>query len=219
MNLRKLILKYQYRSDKNDLISEFFLPCLSNSIIYERCIEYVTIKSLITLSFGFQNFNDKNAMIKIITGNKFRSSDLNILSKLFYDQKINSSNKDILKNDKINMLRYIINNKKFKLKIAIPRSEKLDGVFAEKMGIFKDIHNNIVAFTGTSNETFDYQSRNFESVDVFTSWNDKSRIEIKTKDFDELWNNEIKYVRVYDFFEAEKKSLLKYAVEWATNTS
>jgi len=179
----------------------------------------VTIKSLITLSFGFQNFNDKNAMIKIITGNKFRSSDLNILSKLFYDQKINSSNKDILKNDKINMLRYIINNKKFKLKIAIPRSEKLDGVFAEKMGIFKDIHNNIVAFTGTSNETFDYQSRNFESVDVFTSWNDKSRIEIKTKDFDELWNNEIKYVRVYDFFEAEKKSLLKYAVEWATNTS
>ena len=219
MNLRKLILKYQYRSDKNDLISEFFLPCLSNSIIYERCIEYVTIKSLITLSFGFQNFNDKNAMIKIITGNKFRSSDLNILSKLFYDQKINSSNKDILKNDKINMLRYIINNKKFKLKIAIPRSEKLDGVFAEKMGIFKDIHNNIVAFTGTSNETFDYQSRNFESVDVFTSWNDKSRIKIKTKDFDELWNNEIKYVRVYDFFEAEKKSLLKYAVEWATNTS
>ena len=219
MNLRKLILKYQYRSDKHDLISEFFLPCLSNSIIYERCIEYVTIKSLITLSFGFQNFNDKNAMIKIITGNKFRSSDLNILSKLFCDQKINSNDKDILKNDKLNMLRYIINNKKFKLKIAIPRSEKLDGVFAEKMGVFKDIHNNIVAFTGTSNEAFDYQSRNFESIDVFTSWGDESRINIKTKDFDELWNNEIKYVRVYDFLEAEKKSLLKYAVEWATNTS
>ena len=103
------------------------------------------------------------------------------------------------------------------MKIAIPRSEKLDGVFAEKMGIFKDIHNNIIAFTGTSNETFDYQSRNFESVDVFTSWNDKDRIEIKTKDFDKLWNNEIKYIRVYDFLEAEKKSLLKYAVEWATS--
>jgi len=219
LNLRKLILKYQYRSDKHDLISEFFLPCLSNSIIYERCIEYVTIKSLITLSFGFQNFNDKNAMIKIITGNKFRSSDLNILSKLFYHQKINSNDKDIVKNDKLNMLQYIINNKKFKLKIAIPRSEKLDGVFAEKMGIFKDVHNNIVAFIGTSNEAFDYQSRNFESIDVFTSWADKSRINIKTKDFDELWNNKIKYVRVYDFLEAEKKSLLKYAVDWATNTS
>lgn len=218
MNLQKLALKKQYRSDKNDLISEFFLPCLSNCIIYERCIEYISIKSLITLSFSFQNFNEKNAMIKIITGNKFRSSDLNILTKLFYDQKINTS-KEILSNDKINMLRHIINKKKFKLKIAIPRSEKLDGVFAEKMGIFNDIYNNVVAFTGTSNETFDYQSKNFESLDVFTSWNDKDRVITKTKDFDELWNDKIKYVKIYEFEEAEKNNLLKYSTDWVTSAS
>ena len=214
MDLRSIALKDQYRSDKDDLISNFFLPCLSNCIKYDRCIEYISIKSLITISFGFQNFIDENAKIRIITGNRFRSFDLNTLIKLFVDQNKESS-KSIVQNNKIDMLKHIIKQKKIELKIAIPRSENLDGVFAEKLGIFKDTYNNVVSFSGTSNETFNYQDKNFESIDIFTSWNDKSRIETKINDFDNIWNNNLEYVKVYDFNDAERKSLLKYSVEWA----
>ncbi len=213
------MLKNQYRSDKNELIAEFFLPCLSNCISYDRCIEYVTIKSLITISFSFQNFTEQDAKIRMISGNKFGSSDLNILTKLFSKQSDSQTNKGIIKNNKINMLKYIIDEKKFELKIAIPQSENLDGSFAEKLGIFKDAYGNIVAFSGTSSETFNYQSRNFESIDVFTSWNDESRINDKLDDFDELWNNKIEYVKMYSFSDAEKNNLLKYTMDWAVDTS
>jgi len=64
-------------------------------------------------------------------------------------------------------------------------------------------------------KNFDSQNRNFESVDIFTSWNDKSRVETKIKDFEELWENKTKYVDVYDFDYAEKKNLLKYTSQWA----
>ena len=72
-----------------------------------------------------------------------------------------------------------------------------------------DEHDDAVAFTGTSRESFSTQTRDFESVDVFTSWNDKSRVERKMKDFEELWENKTKYVEVYDFMYAEENNLVK----------
>ena len=75
----------------------------------------------------------------------------------------------------------------------------------------------MVAITGTSKESFSTQTRDFESVDVFTSWNDKSRVDRKRKDFEELWENKTKYVDVFDFLYAEKKNLLKFSSEWAYN--
>ena len=100
------------------------------------------------------------------------------------------------------------------LKIAIPNSEQVSDSFSERIGIFRDEHDQTVAFTGTSRESFSTQTRDFESVDVFTSWNDKSRVERKMKDFEELWENKTKYVEVYDFMYAEENNLLKYSSDW-----
>ena len=61
------------------------------------------------------------------------------------------------------------------------------------------------------------RAKNFETIDVFTSWNDKSRVETKIKDFEKLWLDETSSVKVYDFEFAEKNNLLKYSSEWAVN--
>jgi len=83
------------------------------------------------------------------------------------------------------------------------------------MGIFRDSNDDVVAFSGTSNITFDTQNRNFESIDVYTSWDDKSRVDVKINNFENLWTNKTKYVEVYDLLFAERKNLLKYSAEWA----
>ena len=64
---------------------------------------------------------------------------------------------------------------------------------------------------------FARKSKNFETIDVFTSWNDKSRVETKINDFERLWLNETSSVKIYDFEYAEKHNLLKYSSEWAVN--
>lgn len=216
MGLRKLSLKEEYRSDRDDIISEFFVPCLSNCIEYDRCIEYVSIKSLSTLALGFENFAKNKAKMRIITGHRFRASDLDLLSKLFannnWDIKLNTN---LIRDNKIKMLKEIVDNHKLEIKIAIPNSEEVVGSFTEKIGIFLDENDDVVAFSGTSNETFNTQNKNFESVDVFTSWNDKSRVEMKIKDFEELWENKTKYVEVYDYEYAQRNNLLKYSSQWA----
>ena len=224
MGLRDLQLKQEYRSDKDDVVSEFFIPCLSNSIQYDRTIEFISVKSLSTLTFGLENIQDHHAKIRLVSGHRFSTSDLNAIIKLFdqrnrgkFNGRINLDNKigSMIRDNKIAQLKKIIEEFKLEIKVAIPNSEYVDGVFEERMGIFRDTNDDIVAFSGTSNVTFDAENRNFESVDVFTSWDDKTRVENKINNFENLWANRTNYVEMYDLVYAEKKNLLKYTTEWA----
>jgi len=228
LTLRDLSLKQEYRSDKDDVVSEFFIPCLSNSIQYDRTIEYISVKSLSTLTFGLENIQDHHAKIRLISGHRFSTRDLNIITKLFDHHNKRRFNGNIIKDNKIGkiildnkiqQLENIIRDYKLEVKVAIPNSEYVDGVFEERLGIFRDTNDDIVAFSGTSNATFDAENRNFESVDVFTSWDDKSRVDQKIKNFETLWTDDTNYVQVYDLPFAEKNNLLKYSADWAIDTN
>ena len=223
LTLRDLPLKQEYRSDKDDVVSEFFIPCLTNSIQYDRTIEFISVKSLSTLTFGLEDIQDHHAKIRLVSGHRFSTSDLNSMVRLFdshtsrLNGRINLDNKinSLIQDRKIRQLKKIIEDFKLEIKVAIPNSEYVDGVFEERMGIFRDTNDDVVAFSGTSNVTFDAENRNFESVDVFTSWDDKARVETKIKNFENLWTNKTNYVQIYDLVYAERKNLLKYTTEWA----
>ena len=214
MSLREIELKEEYRSDRDDIVAEFFLPCLNNCIEYDRCVDFLSIQTLSTFSVAFERFAEGKAKLRVITGHRFRTVDLNLFTKLFSEKYTKSFKGKLIKDAKIQKLQNIVNTGQVELKIAIPNSERIADTFSERIGIFRDAEDQIVAFTGTSKESFSAQTRDFESVDVFTSWNDKSRAERKVKDFEELWKNKTKYVEVYDFMYAEENNLLKYSSEW-----
>ena len=216
MGLKDINLKEEYRSDVDDIVAEFFFPCLSHCIQYDRCVNFLSIQALATISMAFDNFSAGKSKLRMITGHRFKTEDLNLFTKLFSEKFTKSFEGKLIKNSKIQKLQNIVNNGQIELKIAIPNSERVADEFSERIGIFIDEEDEQVAFTGTSKESFSTQTRDFESVDVFTSWNDKSRVERKRKDFEDLWQNKTKYVEVWDFMEAEKNNLLKFSANWAT---
>lgn len=215
MGLRDIGLKEEYRSDRDDIVAEFFFPCLSNCIEYDRCVDFLSIQSLATIAMVFENFSSGKAKIRMITGHRFKTGELGILTKLFSEKYTKKFDGKLIKDSKIQKLQDLVNNGQIELKVAITNSEHVTNAFSERIGLFLDEDDQIVAFGGTSNESFSTQTQDFESVDVFTSWNDKSRVDRKRKDFEELWENKTKYVEVYDFLYAEKNSLLKFSSEWA----
>ena len=217
MGLKGINLKEEYRSDVDDIIAEFFFPCLSNCIQYDRCVNYLSIQTLTTIAMAFDNFYSGKAKLRMITGHRFKIEDLNLLTKLFSEKFTKSFDGKFIKNSKIQKLQDIVNNGQIELKIAIPNSEHVTDAFSERIGIFKDEEDEQVAFTGTSKESFSSQTRDFESVDVFTSWNDKTRVERKMEDFENLWQNKTKYVDVFDFMYAGENNLLKYSTKWVTH--
>jgi len=213
VGFRDIKIEEEYRSDRNDVVSEFFFPCLSRCVEYDRCVDFLSIRGLAGIAMGFENFTTGKARLRMITSNRFKISDLNILTKLFNEKYTKRFDGKLIKDNKIQKLQDFINNGQIELKIAIPNSEEISNIFSERIGIFKDENGEYVAFTGTSS-SLSTHLRDFESVDVFTSWNDKSRIERKIKDFEDLWENNTKYVDVHDFMYAEKNNLLKYSSEW-----
>jgi HKD family nuclease len=215
LGLRDIGLKEEYRSDRDDIVAEFFFPCLSNCIEYDRCVDFLSIQSLATIAMVFENFSSGKAKIRMITGHRFKTGELGILTKLFSEKYTKKFDGKLIKDSKIQKLQDLVNNGQIELKVAITNSEHVTNTFSERIGLFLDEDDQIVAFGGTSNESFSTQTQDFESVDVFTSWNDKSRVDRKRKDFEELWENKTKYVEVYDFLLAEKNDLLKFSSEWA----
>ena len=214
MGLRDIELKEEYRSDSDDIVAEFFFPCLSHCIEYDRCVDFLSIQTLATIAMAFDNFAIGKAKLRMVTGHRFRTEDLNLLTKLFSEKYTKSFEGKFIKDSKIQKLQNIVNKGQIELKIAIPNSEQVADSFSERIGVFRDDKDDAVAFTGTSRESFSTQTRDFESVDVFTSWNDKSRVERKMRDFEELWENKTKHLEVYDFMYAEERNLLKYSTDW-----
>ena len=208
-------LKEEYRSDRDNIVTEFFFPCLSNCIEYDRCVDFISIESLATIAMTFDNFTSGKAKLRMITGHRFKISDLNIMTKLFSEKYTKGFEGTFIKDSKVQKIQDFVDEGQIELKIAVTNSEQITNSFSERIGIFIDENDEAVAFTGTSKESFSIKTRDFESVDVFTSWNDKSRVERKIKDFEELWENKTKYVEVYSFMHAEENNLLKYSSEWA----
>jgi hypothetical protein len=214
LGLREIELKEEYRSDRDDIVAEFFFPCLGHCIEYDRCVDLLSIQTLATISMAFDNFAGGKAKLRMITGHRFKTADLNLFTKLFSEKYTKAFEGKFIKDTKIQKLQNIVNNGQIELKIAIPSSELVANSFSERIGIFRDEDDQAVAFTGTSKESFSTQTRDFESVDVFTSWNDKSRVERKMQDFEELWENKTKFIEVCDFMFAEENNLLKYSSDW-----
>ena len=100
MGLREIELKEEYRSDKDDIVSEFFLPCLSNCIEYDRCVDFLSIQTLSTFSVAFERFAEGKAKLRMITGHRFRTADLNLFTKLFSEKYTKSFDGKLIKDAK-----------------------------------------------------------------------------------------------------------------------
>lgn len=212
MGLRRLRLREQYRSDRDDIVTEFFFPCLGDCIEYDRCIKYASLKSLTALAMGFDNFAGSRAKMRIITGHRFGAYDLETMSGLFGSKP--QAARDI-RDAKLGMLKKIIDNGQLEMKVAVAGSEGVSGSFSERTGIFRDECDDAVAFTGTSSEMISAPGGEFESVDVFTSWNDASRVEAKTRTFEDLWAGRVDHLDVVGFEEAIRDNVAKYSMRWA----
>ena len=80
----------------------------------------------------------------MVSGHRFSTSDLNSIVKLFdqhnnnnrFNGRINLDNKigSMIRDSKIMQLKKIIEDFKVEIKVAIPNSEYVDGVFEETYG-------------------------------------------------------------------------------------
>ncbi len=211
LSLKGIELKDEYRSDTDNITEDFLIPCLENCTEYHRCAETFSVKALIMMATRLDNITDGTTVLRMVISHRLRVNDLNMLTKLF------SEGAGLPKGERMEVVQQIkdaVRRGSIQVRVAVPDSDHIIGFASERVGIFRDGENNMVAFTGTFREAITSHTKEFESIDVFTSWNDMARVKRKMGHFEQLWQNKAEHLDVYDFMHAERKSLLKYSSDW-----
>jgi len=130
-----------------------------------------------------------------------------------FGSKLLAEPPDFMRN-RLACLAWLIAEGRLDIKLAVPSQRLLTGdlgIYHEKVGIFADSEANIVAFTGSPNETVGGLASNFESIDVFVSWDDIHQRTCRKRDnFERLWNNATPSLTIVDFPTAARERIVKF---------
>ncbi|MGL5460862.1 MAG: DEAD/DEAH box helicase family protein, partial [Cetobacterium sp.] len=216
---RELELKSSYRSDNDNIYCDFLEKCLKSSTSYDRAVGYFTSDSLYLLLEGVENLIKNNGIMRVVTSPILSEKDVIAIKNLDDKEVINLKIEKELKKfyfgeeeDITKIFSWLILKGILQIKIAYQKNDI--GIYHEKFGIFRDIEGSKVAFSGSVNETIGGMSRNFESIDVYSSLDGKKdleRIENKERDFKNLWENKTNKIEVIDIDEAIKKDIISKA--------
>lgn len=218
--LRTLTIEDSYRSDRSNVINEFYVPCLSLASRYDRAVGYFTGKSLALVAHGLQGFQRNSGHIRLIASPYLTDSDIEemragyasreVIAKAVIrelDPCIERPRKEL---SGLGFLGGLIAQGVLDVKIAIVHGREGLALYHEKIGLITDRYGDTVAFTGSMNETSSAFLDNFESIQVFRSWkeNDEGRVDLLRSDFDELWAGRTPRLEILDFPALAKDRLI-----------
>jgi len=225
LNLRSMTLRVTYRSVDSDILNDFLIPCLENSVLYKRAVGYFTSASLAEAARGLVGLVKNHGRMLLVASPRLTDEDIEKIKKgydirqtvesaLLRDIDIPISEVDLAR---VRNLTWMIANGRLDIRIA--RSWDLTGIgiYHEKIGIFYDSvdqeASNKVAFCGSMNETQNGLITNYESIDVSISWDEadreRQRVDGHVKHFENMWNGKEVGLETLEFPEAVRRQLLQ----------
>lgn len=221
MSFADIEIQKSYKTNSSNIVQDFYLPVLSEAVLYKRAVGFFTSGALIELSKGISGLIKKEGKMRFIVSPKLTEEDIEAIQKGYDDREIvtkaldreliepqNTSDKE-----RLGWLAYLIANCFLEIKVAFTL-DLGSGMYHEKKGIIYDGAGNRIAFIGSMNETTNAFYNNFESIAVFSSLNpnDVDRVKDFDEDFDRLWESHEKNVKVIEFPKVVKERLLSYKV-------
>lgn len=222
MGLRDIKLKLEYRSPESDMAKDFYIPLLKNADLYRRSIGFFSSASLLDISIGIADLARRGGHIQMIASPRLSEEDIDAIDKGYAERNaliekrllegLDKEYTDYFSVERLNLLANLIANGTMEFKIAIMEKKvhgKI-GMYHEKLGLISNGEGDTVSFSGSMNESDDGLFVNYEVSDIFTSWKEPERIDLKVKAFERMWNEADPNVKILDFPSVPKKLLEKY---------
>jgi superfamily II DNA or RNA helicase len=222
--LRDLPLKAVYRTDADNILEDFYIPALTQSVTYYRAVGFFSAGMISYAAQGLTAFIENEGTMRLVIGGELAPEDAQAITEGYDTRALAekfgrlvtdtfASVSDGLFSRRLEALSFLIASGRLDVKIALKRR----GMYHEKIGIMRDRAGDAVIFQGSANETPSAMAQdfNFESVNVFPTWNKAlaDHFEPYVKGFDRLWDNKTKDTVVLDFPEAAKAHLVKIAAQ------
>jgi len=232
VSLRDVRLKRSYDSDSDSVLTDFYIPALSNSVHYKRLTGFFSSTTLAIAAKGVSKLISNGGNMKLVTGARFRKADIEAIKEA-YERPERLIERMMLKElddleskfveDHVRALGWMVANNKLEIKVAIildeeryPLEERIvenRGIFHQKVGILEDAEGNCLSFSGSENESASGWLSNIEEFKVFRSWMEpeKDYLEADLDKFQKFWTGYPKRAQIMDIPNAVKKRLIEIA--------
>ena len=217
MSLQDINIQDHYRSDRHNLIKDFYIPCLSETTLYSRAVGYFSSTSIVAVAQGLAALIDGGGKMRLVASPCLSPEDIEAIEKGLKQREEVISRVIIeefktVSHDRLSSLSWLLSQGVLDIKLAVANNFDVPGLYHEKIGILTDRDNNQLAFTGSINETKSGLIDNFENIEVFCSWRGEEARRVKRigEDFEKLWLNETPKAEIISFPEAAARKLLEY---------
>lgn len=222
MSFKDIAIKTEYRTGKSNVIRDFYMPVLSEAVSYKRAVGFFSSTALIQISKGIADLVTNGGKISLIASPRLSEEDIQAIQvgyenrdKIIIDALMRSFNEptSYFECERLNLLATLIAEGRLDIKIAFTEDGNQLGIYHEKMGLLYDSENNIIAFSGSTNETETAFVLNYEVMDVFCSWQsefEKKKVMEKELAFHMLWTNADSKVSIIEFPKIAREKLLSY---------
>lgn len=222
MSLQNLDIKIEYRSLLHNIAKDFFIPTLNEAITYDRAVGFFSSSILSSIAFGIDGLARNGGKIRLVSSPYLSNADIEAIKQGYKNRdkiikEALSSRlhepKSYIEQEQLNLLANLVSDGILDIKIAFTEDTTKIGMYHEKLGIIKDSQGNVIAFSGSMNESETALNVNYETIDVFCSWkNDIERIKAKENAFISIWNNIEPNIIVIDFPEIKEEIINKYKI-------
>ena len=228
MSLADIHIKNEYRSLLDNVVTDFYIPVLQESILYQRAVGFFSSSALIAISKGVEGLVANGGKIQIIASPRLSQEDIDEISKGYEVRKIIErallrgvvDPSSIEESERLSYIASLIAKGALDVKIAFLSSKNEIAMYHEKMGIMSDREGNAVAFSGSMNESENALSSNYESFDVFCSWtNDRERVFQKQMAFQAIWDDYEPGIETMAFPEAVRDRVYSFNSSLSTKHS
>lgn len=233
MALKDHSFRTSYNKIDHDIAKEFYLPCMRNAIRYDRATGYFS-SSIYILSWSYlKEFVTNGGKMRVVCSPYLAVKDQDAIEEgtisLSSEEQRDNLFKEfekIFKKDTLSaperVLACLIAKGIMEIKIAVGKYDP-NRLFHDKVGLFYDTKGSVVAFRGSVNETFKGlpDDGNFESLDVFETWRNKSEeervIDIQHQ-FERVWQNQNDKIVAIELPKNIKELVAKHATKESTWT-
>jgi DNA phosphorothioation system restriction enzyme len=216
-------LRISYRTGRDNLVRDFYIPCLEQSVLYRRAVGYFTSRGLALAASGVASLVTRCGKMQLVASPYLEETDLEALQRASQHPEDVLRNivsrsladiEDLLTNKRLNALAWLVADGALEVRLALrvdAQDRFMRGIYHEKVGIFSDSNGNHVAFSGSPNETAGGLVDNFESIKVFWSWDDpQKRIAEDLANFEDLWSDRTPGLRIVEFTEISRGLLERF---------
>ena len=222
MSFKDLSIKNEYRSFNDNIVKDFYIPVLGEAILYQRAVGFFSSSALVMLANGIEGLIKNGGRIEIVASPRLSKEDVDEISRGYELRKV--IEQALLREldalpvecETLSYVASLVATGKLDIKIAFLSSHKEIAMYHEKMGLMTDGDGNVIAFSGSMNESENAFSMNYEAFDVFCSWTeDKKRVQKKQLAFHAIWEDYEPGIQTIEFPDVVCRKLYSYNQELA----